>query len=401
MALAIADFAGIRDTRPDTTEAMHLQIEAMKLALADVYAYAADLASMLDVTVAHLLNPGYLRSRAAMIDRMQAQDFGAGAPREGGTVCLATGDADGMMVSYIQSNYSGFGSGVVIPGTGISLQNCGAGFNLTTGHPNWCRASETAVPYDHSRLRDARARAADGVRVDGRPDPGPGSLANDAAHPALATGPANRSGRAAMALLRRVSRGGRSPRARARPSRTFRTRPRPHTRAAGRRLWIWRSADRATERRKVMSAGPTRGKTVRRRVFEGRQSMQSFASDRRLGWSTEGAAATIPPPLWGRAGEGAYCVIDGRDSPARREAPPSFTLPHKRRRGSAGGRSHFRMLTPQTEAPARRARRDRILQTNCPAAGRRLESAAAAVSPSRSQTKCPDWGRQTSRSWFS
>jgi gamma-glutamyltranspeptidase/glutathione hydrolase len=136
MALAIADFAGIRDTRPDTTEALHLQIEAMKLALADIYAYAADLASMLDVTVAHLLNPGYLRSRAAMIDRLQAQDFGAGAPRDGGTVCLATGDADGMMVSYIQSNYSGFGSGVVIPGTGISLQNRGAGFNLTTGHPN-------------------------------------------------------------------------------------------------------------------------------------------------------------------------------------------------------------------------------------------------------------------------
>ena len=84
MALAIADVAGIRDTRPDTTEALHLQIEAMKLALADVYAYAADLASMLDVTVAHLLDPRYLRSRAAMIDRSASAGFrGWSAERRG------------------------------------------------------------------------------------------------------------------------------------------------------------------------------------------------------------------------------------------------------------------------------------------------------------------------------
>src|SRR6185437_2633545 len=57
-------------------------------------------------------------------------------PRHGGTVCLAAADASGMMVSYIQSNYMGFGSGVVVPGTGISLQNRGVGFARTPGHPN-------------------------------------------------------------------------------------------------------------------------------------------------------------------------------------------------------------------------------------------------------------------------
>jgi gamma-glutamyltranspeptidase/glutathione hydrolase len=57
-------------------------------------------------------------------------------PREGGTVYLTTADEKGMMLSFIQSNYKGFGSGVVVPGTGISLQNRGAGFRLERGHPN-------------------------------------------------------------------------------------------------------------------------------------------------------------------------------------------------------------------------------------------------------------------------
>jgi len=57
-------------------------------------------------------------------------------PRDGGTVYLTTADENGMMVSFIQSNYQGFGSGIVVPGTGISLQNRGAGFELKDGHPN-------------------------------------------------------------------------------------------------------------------------------------------------------------------------------------------------------------------------------------------------------------------------
>jgi len=136
MALGILAQLGIEDLEPDTPEAVHLQIEAMKLAFADVYAYAADLDFMRDVTVSDLLDKSYLARRAKLIDRERAQDFGSGAPKHGGTVCLATADSDGMMVSYIQSNFKGFGSGVVVPGTGISLQNRGCGFTLASGHPN-------------------------------------------------------------------------------------------------------------------------------------------------------------------------------------------------------------------------------------------------------------------------
>ncbi len=136
MALGILAQLGIEGLEPDTPDAVHLQIEAMKLAFADVHAYAADLDFMKDVTVSDLLDKSYLARRAKLIDRERAQDFGSGAPKHGGTVCLATADNDGMMVSYIQSNFKGFGSGVVVPGTGISLQNRGCGFTLASGHPN-------------------------------------------------------------------------------------------------------------------------------------------------------------------------------------------------------------------------------------------------------------------------
>src|SRR5207237_6208178 len=73
---------------------------------------------------------------AALIDRHRAGDPGHGTPGRGGTVCLSAGDRTGLMISFIQSNYMGFGSGVVVPGTGISLQNRGSGFNLRAGHAN-------------------------------------------------------------------------------------------------------------------------------------------------------------------------------------------------------------------------------------------------------------------------
>ena len=77
----------------------------------------------------------YLKERARLIDRTRAGNPRFGTPG-GGTVYLTTADASGMMVSYIQSNYQGFGSGVVVPGTGISMQNRGIGFVLTEGHVN-------------------------------------------------------------------------------------------------------------------------------------------------------------------------------------------------------------------------------------------------------------------------
>jgi gamma-glutamyltranspeptidase/glutathione hydrolase len=69
----------------------------------------------------------------------------AAIPHDGGTVYLTTADEQGRMVSYIQSNYKGFGSGIVIPGAGISLQNRGAGFTLEEGHPN--RVAGGKRPY--------------------------------------------------------------------------------------------------------------------------------------------------------------------------------------------------------------------------------------------------------------
>ena len=119
----------------DGADSVHLQIEAVKLAFADAWHFVADPRAM-DVKAAELLDPAYLKSRAGLIDMKRAQLFSHGAPPKGGTVYLAAADAGGMMVSMIQSNFNGFGSGVVVPGTGISMQNRGSGFSLAPGHAN-------------------------------------------------------------------------------------------------------------------------------------------------------------------------------------------------------------------------------------------------------------------------
>jgi gamma-glutamyltranspeptidase/glutathione hydrolase len=106
----------------------------MKLAFADVHRYVADPAHA-GIPLAGLLDPAYLAARRALIGSTAGQPA-AGQPQPGDTVYLCTADRDGMMVSYIQSNYQGFGSGVVIPGTGIALHDRGAGFSLQPGHPN-------------------------------------------------------------------------------------------------------------------------------------------------------------------------------------------------------------------------------------------------------------------------
>jgi len=112
-----------------------VMIEAMKLAFADTYAYVGDPRSM-TVTSAEMLNDAYLAQRAKLIDMQRAAAPAAGKPPLGGTIYLSAADASGMMVSFIQSNYMGFGSGVVVPGYGISLQNRGAGFSLDAASPN-------------------------------------------------------------------------------------------------------------------------------------------------------------------------------------------------------------------------------------------------------------------------
>ena len=119
----------------DSADSLHLQIEAMKLAFADVGAHLADPGYM-TISYQELLDPDYLKSRAKLIDMKKAGHPSTGIPYEKGTVYLTAADSSGMMVSYIQSNYWGFGSGVVIPGTGIAMQNRGYGFNIAKGHPN-------------------------------------------------------------------------------------------------------------------------------------------------------------------------------------------------------------------------------------------------------------------------
>jgi gamma-glutamyltranspeptidase/glutathione hydrolase len=135
MGLGMLEHTNIEDYAPESPEALHLQIEAIKLAFADVEAYVGDLGAM-TITPEQLLDRAYLKKRAQLISRTEAQLAPVGAPATGGTVYLSAADASGMMVSFIQSNYSGFGSGVVVPGTGIHLQNRGLGFTLQPGHAN-------------------------------------------------------------------------------------------------------------------------------------------------------------------------------------------------------------------------------------------------------------------------
>ena len=128
IALGILENFDLASMKVDGVESQHLQIEAMKLAFADVYRYVADPKHM-EVTPAQMLDPAYLKSRANLIDMKKAQNFYAGNPVKGGTIYLTAADENGMMVSFIQSNYMGFGSGVVEPSYGISLQNRGFGFS--------------------------------------------------------------------------------------------------------------------------------------------------------------------------------------------------------------------------------------------------------------------------------
>jgi gamma-glutamyltranspeptidase / glutathione hydrolase len=135
IALGILGHHDVAARAVDSADSLHLQIEAMKLGFADAYRHVADPAAM-EVTPAQLLEDSYLAKRAQLIDMRRAHDPQTGIPGNGGTVYLAAADESGMMVSFIQSNYMDFGSRIVVPGTGINLQNRGASFSLEPGHPN-------------------------------------------------------------------------------------------------------------------------------------------------------------------------------------------------------------------------------------------------------------------------
>lgn len=132
------------DQGADSVEGIHLQIEAQRIAYAEAERHLADPDAM-TVPVDALLDPAYLEKRAAEIDPAKANPNPVTLGSSEDTVYLTAADENGMMVSMIQSNYRGFGSGIVIPGTGISMQNRGSGFTLEKGHPN--QAGPSKRPY--------------------------------------------------------------------------------------------------------------------------------------------------------------------------------------------------------------------------------------------------------------
>ncbi|MCP4550188.1 MAG: gamma-glutamyltransferase family protein [bacterium] len=135
IALGVLERLDIRRLPLDDPDLHHAQIEAMKIGLAEAARHVAD-PDHLVMTPAELLTDNLLAARAAEIDPARAGEYTPTLPSERGTVYLTTADESGMMVSFIQSNFWGFGSGIVVPDTGISLQNRGFGFTLESGHPN-------------------------------------------------------------------------------------------------------------------------------------------------------------------------------------------------------------------------------------------------------------------------
>lgn len=118
----------------DSVDTCHKQIEALKLAFTDGKAYITD-SRLMTVSPELLLQDAYASARRRLIGDT-AMLPAAGSPGRSGTVYLATADGDGNMVSYIQSNYMGFGSGIVVPETGIALHNRGHTFSLDPAHSN-------------------------------------------------------------------------------------------------------------------------------------------------------------------------------------------------------------------------------------------------------------------------
>lgn len=132
--MALNILKGYEFNQKEDVQTVHLQLEAVKQAFTDGKAYVTDQKEM-KAKVEDLLSENFgAEARAKLLETARIPE--PGMLPKGGTVYLATADADGNMVSFIQSNYMGFGSGVVVPGTGIGLQNRGHDFSLDAEHVN-------------------------------------------------------------------------------------------------------------------------------------------------------------------------------------------------------------------------------------------------------------------------
>lgn len=164
LALGILQHLPLEGLAPEHPDSVHLQLEAMKLAFRDCRRHVADPQRM-RLPVEELLSETRLSTLARRIQLGRAAPHTEGPARDHGTVYATTADSSGKMVSLIQSNYLGFGSGVVVPKTGISLQNRGLGFSLEPNHPNQVaggvRPYHTIMPG--FLLRDGRAAMSFGV----------------------------------------------------------------------------------------------------------------------------------------------------------------------------------------------------------------------------------------------
>ncbi|RQD72517.1 MAG: gamma-glutamyltransferase family protein [Tindallia sp. MSAO_Bac2] len=140
---ALSILQGMELDPVENAETVHRIIESLKLAFTDGKAHIAD-PDYMTVTAEELLSKEYIDSRRKLIGE-NAIEPESGLPPRGGTVYLAAADNEGNMISMIQSNYMGFGSGVVVPDTGIALHNRGHNFSLDPRHPN-CLAPDKR-PY--------------------------------------------------------------------------------------------------------------------------------------------------------------------------------------------------------------------------------------------------------------
>ncbi len=134
--LNILEGYDLSSMEPNSAEVLHLMTEAKKLAFEDRAKFYAD-PSMADIPLSWLLSEEYAEERRMLIDENSANTVRAGnAPEDGDTIYLTTADSDGNVVSLIQSNYRGMGSGIVVPGTGFVFQDRGELFSLDPDHAN-------------------------------------------------------------------------------------------------------------------------------------------------------------------------------------------------------------------------------------------------------------------------
>ena len=135
IAAGLLDRYDLPNYKLDSADSVHLQIEAMRLAFAETYAHVAD-ATAMRISAAELLSQQRLSNLASKVSLDEARFPITDANRSGGTTYLTAADCDGMVVSYIQSSGHGFGSGLVVPGTGIALQNRASAFHPDPRHAN-------------------------------------------------------------------------------------------------------------------------------------------------------------------------------------------------------------------------------------------------------------------------